>query len=164
MHNYFLLIHTCNVLDIVIINGPQDTTVCMGAMAPCNCGFNGTDPFSVFPNWRIVFRSDNSSIITNNTIIGYQISLGHINGLQWFPDLTSGVNNAPNSKLLVGPVNITHNQSSYQCSIHIHGKNPITSSIGIMTVVGKIIIIVNSLIKFSKCSCNRSSFCCYQCG
>ena len=38
-----------------------------------------------------------------------------INGLQWVPDLTSGDNNATNSKLVVGPVNMTHNQSSYQC-------------------------------------------------
>ena len=30
-------------------------------------------------------------------------------------DLTSGDNNATNSKLLVGPVNMSHNQSSYQC-------------------------------------------------
>jgi len=72
-------------------------------------------------------------------IIGYQISLGHINSLRWLPDLTSRVNYAPNSKLLVGPVNITHNQSSYQCSIPVNGNNPLTNSIGIMTVVGKTI-------------------------
>jgi len=150
MHDYFLLfMHIVVYVDIVIINGPQDATVCMNVMATFNCGFNGSNPFSVYPNWRIVFRSDNGSIISNDTIFGYQISLGHINGLRWLPDLTSGDNYVPNSKLLVGPVNMTHNQSSYQCSIPIHGNIPITSSIGIMTVVGKTSV-VTLIIKFNK--------------
>jgi len=111
-------------------------------MVPYNCGFNGSNPFTTFPNWRIVFRNDNGDIISSNSIRGHQISQGNINGLQWLPDLTSGVNYSPNSKLLVGPVNMTHNQSSYQCSIPSLSLNTftlITSSVGIMTVVGKTI-------------------------
>ena len=52
------------------------------------------------------------------------------------PDLTSGDNNGTNSKLLVVPVNITHNQSSYQC-IFARGQSDLISSVGMMTVVGK---------------------------
>ena len=63
--------------------------------------------------------------------------MGHINGLQWVPDLTSGDNNATNSKLLVGPVNMTHNQSSYQCIFHRGQGGSFKSSVGTITVVGK---------------------------
>jgi len=57
----------------------------------------------------------------------------------WLPDINSGKNNAPNSKLLFGPVNKTHNQLSFQC-IFISALNEILaiSSIGTITVVGKI--------------------------
>ena len=36
-------------------------------------------------------------------------------GLEWVSDTTSGVNMFPNSRLVVGPVNQTYNQLSYQC-------------------------------------------------
>ena len=111
--------------------------MCINAIAECYCGFSGTDPYVVIPNWRIVLRSVNGSIISNNIIDGHDIDNGHINSLQWVPDLTSGDNNAPNSKLLVGPVNMTHNQSSYQCSIDLVRSDTVTSSVGTMTVVGK---------------------------
>ena len=90
------------------------------------------DNFAV-PDWRVVFRSDNGSIISND---GLHIFRRLLNGLQWLPDLTSGDNNAPNSKLLVGPVNVTYNQSSYQCVFRTIGGSVI-SSVGTMTIVGK---------------------------
>ena len=105
-------------------------------MAECYCGFTGASPNFVVPNWRIIFRSDDGSVISNDTIDAVDIINGHINGLQWVPDLTSGDNNATNSKLLVGPVNMTHNQSSYQCSFATVGGSVI-SSVGTITVVGK---------------------------
>ena len=71
------------------------------------------------------------------THAGNDIVRGHINGLQWSPDLTSGDNNSPNSKLLVGPVNKTHDQSSYQCSIFVAPHGDVISSVGTITVVGK---------------------------
>ena len=111
--------------------------MCMNVMAECYCGFTGTDPNFVVPDWRIVFRSDDGSIISNDTIAGSDISNEHINGLQWVPDLTSGDNNATNSKLLVGPVNMTHNQSSYQCIFPIGQGGSVISRVGRMTVVGK---------------------------
>ena len=124
------------ILGFSITNGPQDTTVCMNAVAECDCGFTGTDPNFAIPDWRIAFRSDDGSVISNDTINGLDILNGLINGLQWLPDLTSGDNNAPNSKLLVGPVNMTHNQSSYQCIIAIV-SGTIISSVGTIAVVGK---------------------------
>ena len=125
------------IAGFIITNGPEDTTVCMNVMAEVYCGFTGTDPNFVVPNWRIVFRSDNGSIISNDTIDRYDIFDGLINGLQWLPDLTSGDNNATNSKLLVGPVNMTYNQSSYQCVFISTVSGAIISSAGMMTVVGK---------------------------
>ena len=110
-------------------------------MEEFHCGFTGANPYNVFPEWRVTFRSDDGSIVSNNIINGLDIINGSINGLQWVPDLTSGDNNATNSKLLVGPVNMTHNQSSYQCifTILILNSLPesVASNVGRLTVVGK---------------------------
>ena len=125
------------ILGLIITNGSQDITVYMNAMAECDCGLTGADPSLVLPTWRIVFRSDDGSVISNDTINGLDIDNRLINGLQWLPDLTSGDNNGTNSKLLVGPVNITHNQSSYQCIFARARQSDLKSSVGIMTVVGK---------------------------
>ena len=125
------------IVGLIITNGPQDTTVCMNAMAECYCGFTGTNPNFVVPHWRIVFRNDDGSIVSNDTVDGVDIVIRLINGLQWVPDLTSGDNNATNSKLLVGPVNMTHNQSSYQCIFPRSQGGSIISSVGTITVVGK---------------------------
>ena len=116
----------------------------MNTIAKCDCGFAGADPYFAIPNWRIVLRSDDGSIISNNIIDGGDIDDRLINGLHWVPDLTSGDNNAPNSKLLVGPVNMTHNQSSYQCMFNVANSNSIISSVGTMTVVGKTTIYVGT--------------------
>ena len=128
------------ILGFSITNGPQDTTVCMNDMAEIYCGFTGIDPSFVLPDWRIVFRSDDGSVISNDTINGFDVAIRLINDLQWLPDLMSGENNGTNSKLLVGPVNMTHNKSSYQCIFTRSVGNSVISSVGTMTVVGKTII------------------------
>ena len=114
--------------------------MCVNAVAECDCGFTEASPYTTVPSWRIILRNDDSSIVSNVTHHGFDITNGHVSGLQWSPDLTSGDNNSPNSKLLVGPVNKTHNQSSYQCIFTILNGS-ISSSVGKMTVVGKINII-----------------------
>ena len=124
-------------VDITITNGPQNTTVCMNATAEINCGYTGADPYTVVPEWKITLRSDDGSIISNYTVDGFTIIHEPINGLQWLPDLTSGTNTSPNSKLLIGPVNNTHNQSSYQCVIDTGLLDPSISEVGTITVVGK---------------------------
>ena len=123
-------------IGIIITNGPQDTTVCMNAIGECDCGFTGASPDITIPSWRIILRNDDGSVVSNVTHNGFDIAQEHINGLQWLPDLTSGDNNAPNSKLLVGPVNKTHNQSSYQCVIETL-SGFVISSVGTMIVVSK---------------------------
>ena len=129
------------IVGLVITNGPQDTTACINTMAEFYCGFTEADPYTVFPDWRVIFRSDDDSIASNDTVDGDDIVNMNISGLQWVPDLTSGDNNATNSKLLVGPVNMTHNQSSYQCIFTILSLNSlpesVISNVGTMTVVGK---------------------------
>ena len=115
-------------------------TVCINTLAKINCGFTGASPGGTIPDWRIVYRNDSGSVINNDTIDGNDILLQRINGLQWVADFDSGILNAPNSHLLVGPVNMTLNQSSYQCMFTINerggGTNTIMSSVGTMTVVG----------------------------
>ena len=138
------------ILGFIITNGPQDTTVCMNAMAECDCGFTGVNPDFVVPSWRIIFRSDDGSILSNDIINGLDITNRLINGLQWLRDLTSGDNNGTNSKLLVGPVNITYNQSSYQCIFPRGQSDSVISSVGIMTVVGKATIHIGTA-KIHKC-------------
>ena len=95
MYTCRVLIHYCRSY---YYNGPQDTVVCMNVMAECYCGFTGTDPNFVVPNWRITFRSDDGSIVSNDIIDGVDIVNRSINGLQWVPDLTSGDNNANNTR------------------------------------------------------------------
>ena len=123
-----------------ITSGPQDTTVCLNVIAPCPCGFTGADPSNTIPNWRILYRNDSGSVISNDTIVGYDIVSSTIVDLKWIADL----NNASNSKLLVGPVNMTHNQSSYQCMFTILREGrlyTLMSSVGTLTVLGKMRII-----------------------
>ena len=122
---------------MTIINGPQDTSVCMNTIAYCDCGFTGANPIHVFPQWRIIYRSDNGSIVSNFTVDGEDILHRPMSGLQWLPNLASGDSNSTNSKLLVGPVNKTHNQSSYQCIFKTAFSDGIISSVGRITVVGK---------------------------
>ena len=124
-------------------------TVCINTMAECYCGFTGANPTFAIPDWRIVFRSDNGSIVSNDTVDGDDIAHRLINDLQWVPDQTNGDNNATNSKLLVGPVNMTHNQSSYQY-IFTRGQGGfIISSVGTITVVGKAIIYVATILAYT---------------
>ena len=124
----------------MIISGPQNATVCISAKAKFNCGFSGANPLHVVPDWRIVSRGEDGSVTSNVTRDGVDIAHRRINGLEWSADLSSGYNNAPNSKLLVGPVNKMHNQSSYQCVI-VSISGSIVSGVGTLTVVGKAIIL-----------------------
>ena len=56
-------------IGLIISNGPQDTTVCMNIVAACDCGFSGASPHHVFPEWRIIYRSDTGSVISNLLLI-----------------------------------------------------------------------------------------------
>ena len=117
----------------------MDTTVHNGSIANISCGFVNANPNSAIPDWRIVMRSDNGSVISNMTVIGSNIIRNNNDGLEWVADTTSGVNMSPKSRLVVGPVDETYNQSSYQC-IFILLSGDVESGIGTLTVAGEYMI------------------------
>ena len=125
-------------LGLNITNPPINVTVCVNTVAEINCGFTGANPNFVTPNWRIIMRNDSGSIVSNETIDGSDIVADRVSDLNWVPDTNSGEDDATNSKLIFGPVNSAHNQSSFQC-IFATSRNEViaASSIGTITVVGK---------------------------
>ena len=112
----------------------------MNAMGEINCGFHGADPDTVVPDWRIIKRSHNGSIVSNVSLSGQDIIQNTFSDLNWVPDLNSG----KDSKLIIGPINTSDNQSSYQCSIMTELGTTVTSNVGTITVVGKEILKFNA--------------------
>ena len=114
-------------------------------MAEFTCGFDGTtlNPATTIPDWIIFARATGDSVTSNVTIDGEEIVDNKHDGLRWVVNRTNATS-SPNSRLVFGPVNMTHNQSSYQCvfriSIFINGliqRRSVKSSVGTLTVVGK---------------------------
>ena len=115
----------------MITNPPMDVTVCIGDTTNIPCGYSGADPTITVPIWRINRTDDGSNDLSVSTINADNDN-GNDDGLMWVPDLTSGPNIASRSVLIVGPVDETLNQSSYQCFFGNH-----MSEIGTVTVAGK---------------------------
>ena len=131
-----LYVHTYIIVTaLVITNGPMDTTVCTGSIVNISCGFVN-DSANFLPNWRIIRRSNDGSVISNMTISGSDINNNVNDGLEYIPDTTSGLLMSPNSRLVVGPVDETDNQSSYQC-IFALANGKVESSVGTLTVTGE---------------------------
>ena len=154
MHTYvcllyvciYIVMHLCTylmyeiicsylVIALEITNGPMDTIVRNGSIANISCGFEGVDP-NFAPSWRIIRRSDDGRVISNMIISAVDIITDENDDLEWVNDTASGANMSPNSRLLVGPVDETYNQSSYQC-IFAFGSNVVESSIGTLMVAGE---------------------------
>ena len=114
----------------MITNPPMDVTVCIRDTTNIPCGYSGVDPTITKPTWRIN-RTDSGSNIVAVVNINADNDSGNDDGLVWMIDLTSGPNNASGSVLVVGPVDETFNQSSYQC---IFGRR--MSEAGTITVAG----------------------------
>ena len=112
----------------------MNATACIGSIAIISCGFDNVSN-SFTPHWRIIKRSDDGSVISDVTLNEAAINNDDSNGLQYINDQSSGMNTSPNSRLLVGPVNETDDQSSYQCIFNI-GLVVSKSSIGTLTVTG----------------------------
>ena len=126
--------HDNIIIALVITNGPMDTTVCNGGIGIMSCGFvNESTSFA--PNWRIIRRSDDGSVISNIIVSASDIISNTNDGLEYIFDTTSGVNMSPNSRLLVDPVDESYNQSSYQCIFQVL-SGTIESSVGTLTVAG----------------------------
>ena len=123
----------------MIVNGPTDIIVRTGAIGIMPCGFVN-ESINIQPVWNIITRSDDGSVISSVTVTSNQINSDNSNGnsdrLVYEPDVTSGPNNATNNRLLVGPVDETHNQSSYQCIFDL-ALTDIISSSGTITVAGE---------------------------
>ena len=114
----------------------MDSTVCNGSIANISCGFINVDPNLVVPNWRIIRRSDDGSVISDMIVSSNDIINNNNDGLEWVFDLNSGDDMSPNSKLLVGPVDETYSQTSYQCIFTTSGGT-FESRIGTLTVAGE---------------------------
>ena len=120
----------CVPTNVVLINNPpMDVTVCTGDTVNIPCGYSGVDPSITQPTWRIS-RTDSGSNVLSVGIINADNDSGNDDSLLWVPDLTSGPNDASGSVLVVGPVDETFDQSSYQC---IFGAR--LSETGTVTVV-----------------------------
>ena len=131
--------------EFVITSGPEDTKVCLNEMAVYACGFDGTtlNPATTIPDWIIITRATNGSVISNVTIDGGEIVDNKRDGLRWVVNQINATS-SPNSRLEFGPVNMTHNQSSYQCvftiSTLINGiiqRQSVKSGVGTLTVLGE---------------------------
>ena len=126
----------------------MNTTTCIGSIAVISCGFDNVSNLFV-PDWRIIKRSDNGSVISDVTLNVADINSDDSDGLQYINDVSSGMDTSPNSRLLVGPVDETDNQSSYQC-IFVIALDAFESSVGTLTVTG---MYTSGCIKFNADTC-----------
>ena len=106
-------------------------------MLVMHCGYTGVDPYNTIPNWIRTIRNNDGSTrvitITATELISHTIP-GHI----WEPDLNSGPRNSTGSRLLIGPVDESYDQSIYQCSFSTL-IGTINSNPGMISVHGQFI-------------------------
>ena len=118
----------------MITNGPINVTVCSGTKANISCGYTGVDPFRIRPNWRIIKRNNNGSVISNETISGLDIRVNKFNDLRFIICFLE--NSADGSYLSVGPVDDIYNNTSYQCIFTINDNIIESDTAGTITVIG----------------------------
>ena len=120
----------------MITNGPMNVTVCGGTKANITCGYARVyDPFNTRPNWRIIKRNNNGSVISNETVSGMDVRVNRFDDLK-FNIVTSTANSADRSYLSVGPVDDTYNTTSYQCIFTINDNIIESDTAGTITVIG----------------------------
>ena len=113
----------------------MNVTVCSGTKAKIPCGYTGVDdPLRTRPNWRIIQRYNNGNVISNETFSGIDIQTNKTDGLNFIITLIN--NNADGSYLLVGPVDDTYNNTSYQCIFTINGNIIESDTAGTIAVIG----------------------------
>ena len=124
-------------IALVITNHPMNVTVCSGTKAKISCGYAGVSyPVKTRPNWRIIKRSNNSSVISNVTVSADDVFEDNSDGLEFFISV-NGDNDASGSYLSVGPVDDTYNNTSYQCIFTINDNIIESDTAGTITVIGK---------------------------
>ena len=119
----------------MITNHPRNVTVCSGTKAKISCGYTGvSDFFNTMPNWGIIKRNNNGSVISNVTVSGMDIRFRRINNLMF--TVVTNDNGASGSYLSVGPVDDTYNNTSYQCIFTINDNIIESDTAGTITVIG----------------------------
>ncbi|XP_065910008.1 uncharacterized protein [Dysidea avara] len=126
---------------LMINKGPNNVTKCLNGekqilAIEIPCGFTGAPTNTTVPNWRIIRRAENGSVISDVTRNTTDINNNSGDKLEWVPDLTNqDVNSSINSTLLISSVDETYNQSSYQCSFQLDDHTIIKSKVGTITLV-----------------------------
>ena len=123
-YSYIIMLFS---LALVITNGPMNVTVCSGTKANTSCGVD--DFVSARPDWRIIRRNNNGSVISNETVSGMDMHNNITDGLEFVIALSND-NNANGSYLSVGPMDDTYNNTSYQCIFTIN-DNLIQNTYGV---------------------------------
>ena len=131
---------TCNLYcstGLIITNGPSNVTECLNdntqsLAIQIPCGFTGA-PATTLPNWRIIRRAEDGSVISDVT--RNVADINDDNNDKFF--YVTNLNNSANSFLSVGPVDKSYNQSSYQCSFQLDDHTIIKSKVGTITLFGE---------------------------
>ena len=122
-------------LALEITNGPMNVTVCSGAIAEISCDYTGNfELTSIIPNWRIIKRYNNGSVISNETVSGDDILSNNTDGLVFYYIIRN--DHVDGSYLSVGPVDNTYNNTSYQCIFTINDTIIESDTAGTITVIG----------------------------
>ena len=117
----------------------MNVTVCSGTKAKISCGYAGvSDFFTIRPDWRIIKRNNNGSVISNVTVSGLDMRSQKFDDLR-FTLVISG-NRADGSYLSVGPVDDTYNNTSYQCIFTINDNIIESDTAGTITVFGMYVL------------------------
>ena len=120
----------------MITKPPMNVTVCSGTKANISCGYTGvSDRFTIRPDWRIIRRNNNGSIISNITVSGVDIFGDNSDGLEFIFVIRNN-NGTSGSYLSVGPVDDTYNNTSYQCIFTINDNIIESDTAGTVTVIG----------------------------
>ena len=115
----------------------MNVTVCSGTKANISCGYTGVDdPVRTRPNWWIIKRNSNGSIISNETVSGMDLRTNTVDNLKFIIVSNNNRNNANGSYLSVGPVDDTYNNTSYQCIFNISDNIIESDTAGTITVIG----------------------------
>ena len=142
MHIMYTYIMQGYFVALVITSSPMNVTVCSGTDATISCGFTGvSDPTRTIPNWswRIIKRSNDGNVISNETVKVMNINGNSTDGLRFTITLSHDMNgnlSANGSYLSVGPVDDTYNNTSYQCIFTINDTIIESDTAGTVTVIG----------------------------
>ena len=114
----------------------MNVTVCSGTKANISCGYAGIPNYiQTRPDWRIIKRNNNGSVISTKTVSEIDILNSTTDGLEFVATISNNTN-ADGSYLLVGPVNDTYNNTSYQCIFTINDNIIESDTAGTITVIG----------------------------